>query len=899
MPRNHGKTKPIEVNGAKARTERASLTVEEREQVYRQIRERHSKTALQMAKDIHKRSGSDESEELLADAYRARIEDLLRLRMTVEAKALLAIVRERMPRVSPRLDVLDREVDLLEGRFEQIVAPLRDPELKLEERERIEMFIRQRVEDLPALAGVASLPADHPIRDAAKTVAAAFEAVTRGPAEPGLLALSEVSRRSPLSSWKGLIRAIDSYYRNETEECRRWLATIAADSVPARLLPAMHALCGNGAAGLSPAAKRLAEAVGDRGAALRQAAVVFDQAVAARKHKPILEAARKVMEAAGHLPAAERDRLRQHLVILCMKGSVLPSAIKQFLGAYKEDAYYLRMLALAMEDMGSGYAVLAWSDFRDLAIRDSDRWFAAGGPEDGALSLRMARLVERMPRDTVEDLVYDDGSMEPRALQRLRRLLSSPEPLFASACQADPSAECFQAWLDWAKKRSKPKNADDVAERWRKALPGDVRPLLHLVESAEERKAFKKSLTYLEEAEKLDGLNPAVRRASLRLLLAAALRHLGQGKAHLASGEIADILLLQEGPLRECTVLAYAVGWFCTALENDKAAMDEKAAALAQMVGVIGRHLLLMAIAEAAKAKAKLHLPEYDLKSSPPGELLAQTARICQLGELAGLHIPMQYGWNDDLVKHLQRPCVELDAAQLLALGEAALMDDAHELAYATSAAGLAIGKAAARFLFLRGRALPFWAFAQSRGCTAAAVALARQERDTELTGRILDWMHNSHRNSYGWMRGGGLAVRPIAEDLLSAILQEERERNTIPVERKYSSPRYHLQLTAHEAGGLEDSGGPEVEFEDGDEEDDWDEVEDEEPIPTVDLEAMLGSLFDLLPPGSVDRIDAAVAAGGNAMEEVKRIMAEMRKTPAPTAKARVPEQRSLFGEEE
>jgi hypothetical protein len=160
----------------------------------------HSKAALQLAKDLYKRWAAAESETLLVEAYTARIDDLLKLGMMVEAKALLAMVRERFPASLPRLAELGREISALDGRLEEVVGPLRDPNLSSEERERIETFIRQRVQDLPALAAVSSLPQDHPLRVAASALSAAFKAVTQGPVEDEILALPEVSRRSPLAS---------------------------------------------------------------------------------------------------------------------------------------------------------------------------------------------------------------------------------------------------------------------------------------------------------------------------------------------------------------------------------------------------------------------------------------------------------------------------------------------------------------------------------------------------------------------------------------------------------------------------------------------------------------------------------------------------------------------------
>jgi hypothetical protein len=52
---------------------------EEIERVRELIAGRHSKSALQLTKDIYKRCATAESEALLIDAYEARIGGLLRL----------------------------------------------------------------------------------------------------------------------------------------------------------------------------------------------------------------------------------------------------------------------------------------------------------------------------------------------------------------------------------------------------------------------------------------------------------------------------------------------------------------------------------------------------------------------------------------------------------------------------------------------------------------------------------------------------------------------------------------------------------------------------------------------------------------------------------------------------
>src|SRR5271167_2983792 len=71
---------------------------------------RHSKSAVDLAKALHKSCGTAESEVLLLYAYQCRMEGLLELGMAIEAKALLQLVSERFPASRLRLMGLQREI---------------------------------------------------------------------------------------------------------------------------------------------------------------------------------------------------------------------------------------------------------------------------------------------------------------------------------------------------------------------------------------------------------------------------------------------------------------------------------------------------------------------------------------------------------------------------------------------------------------------------------------------------------------------------------------------------------------------------------------------------------------------------------------------------------------------
>jgi hypothetical protein len=859
------------------------------ERVRELIAGRHSKAALQLAKDLYKRESTAESETLLVEAYRARIEDLIKAGMTVEAKALLAITRERFPKAVSGLELIEQELCVLDGRLDGIVGPLRNPELAEGERERIETTIRQRIHDLPALAAVPSLPPEHALRIAASAVTIAFQAVTEGPASDDLLTLPQVARRSPLASWKALVGAIACYYRREDVGCRKWLAAISGDSVPARLIPALTAMLDGKTGGpFSPAESRLIATAGDRGTALRSALAQLESAFASKKKQPVLDAVRMVMAASIGAEPSLRERLRQHIAVRCFAQHIQPGAAHSALGGTPRlDAYFYRLLARSLEEAGyvegSAEAVIVWEQFRREAIRE--RWFAAGGLEDGVLSLYMAEMVAKLPAHVVEEMSERKGSRRDHGEAAKDEHLPSAALLYERACQADASPEAFEAWLRWAQKQQDGKMADGVAERWRKARPAEIQPLLHLMESAERRDALKKSLKYLEEAEELDRLNPAVRRAKARLLVSAAIRHLRQHKAHLVPAEVEQLLAVPEVRQGDVSALAAALRWCSAVTDGDNGARQERERELIGTIGPVAADLLILALARAAGLSAGVSAPQFDARRTPPAELLAGAVRACLVGDWVGLSIPLFLSWTGKLIEAIHHSENAADAAQLLVLGEAAVCDFAREVAYAVSTAGLALGSAPARFLYLRARALPIWMEIRREGCLWAALGLARRERDAELSGKILDQLGER----FSW----DMQTDSVPAELLNEIFEEELKLKKFPTIPRDDQPRYAAQLISQTGGDCDcprcrtRRGEPVDDWDDEEDEDIWDE-EDFDGPPLKAIPEAIAAILDVLPLADRERILKAIENGADPLEIMGRIdQAVKRIAPGPRPPSR------------
>ena len=94
------------------------------------------KAALSQAKTYHRKTGTSESETILATVYIARIREMLAKGYTVEARTLLELVEERYRFPDGSLAELRAVMLLREDRINDLVAPLGDPDCPQAERLR-------------------------------------------------------------------------------------------------------------------------------------------------------------------------------------------------------------------------------------------------------------------------------------------------------------------------------------------------------------------------------------------------------------------------------------------------------------------------------------------------------------------------------------------------------------------------------------------------------------------------------------------------------------------------------------------------------------------------------------------------------------------------------------------
>jgi len=741
-----------------------------------------SKTALDLAKDLHKKEGSAASEILLIDAYLARIQALSDQNLAVEAKSLIAIVRERFPSARERLDALKATASAREGNLEELLRPLNDPALSAERRAAIEQFIQNQVRDLASLAGCAALPPEHGLRRAAAAIDNAFSVVTSGPVTDEQIALVEVSHRSPLAPWKLLIRAIACFYREQDKSCEECLAGIRPESAPGRLVPAMRAMLAakpgaksvaKPAGTLTPAETALATRTSVSLDELRGALAKLDGAFAhASQPGHVFKAVRAAVQACRKNAP---DLLAELQRTVFMRGEVAGLDVDRMIAALEgtppQDAGFFLDLSRTLERTGDSEDLFRACEFWDLFCQEAvrEKWFGERSLEMAALYLHMADVLGRMPPELLEEMQVPTGN----AASRERNYFQFPEELYERACRIDPHPEAFSRWLRWARRNSVGE-AENVARAWHKALPTAVEPLLFLMEEAEKRNAFPTALSYLDKAERIDAVNSTVRNARLRLLAADAIRHLKK-KPHLAEQRLAEIAALPQLRQGDRPAFPAAVRFLICLPSGDKQRIDE---ARLEVDGALGDSLaailFIFGCATLAKLQDRVFLPLPGELSEPqrsriPGSL----ARVLALARDFGFgrfQLPMPYFKATEA--EFPRASASLNIEQIRNLGELGLSTDHPGLAWAASTAGLERGgPTEAYFLLLRARALPAGNLERFDVLTAAAAELGRHHRDMEVVSQAVE----AGRDPF---EGGPLS---LTADQARDVLRREKESPAFP----------------------------------------------------------------------------------------------------------------------
>jgi len=763
------------------------------DEVNRLISKNKIKAAVGRAKLHHKRLGTAESELVLVDAYVARIREMMAKGFTVEAKTLLNLVRGRYNCPDHLIAELNGVIAIRQGSLDELVRPLDDPDCPQDKRAAIEKTIKNELIDLSLLAHCDALPAGHPLKTAALATAKAFARVTSGFVRDEEVALPAVSRRSPLAPWKILIRALASFYRHDDEICEKYLNAVDPESAPGRLVPLIRELiAGQSKVGLDKSSTFLAEKVVGNNKTTRDALERLDAVMAANKPRKLFKAVRKAVDACEQSCPELLVRLKQHVSIRSWMFDVDAEDVSRAMGGPSlKNAYFWLLHARAADIMGKYlWACALLEEFRKHALYEG--WFSEKSREVSVIYLYMVDLLGRLPAEDFEWLQsgfkreftgfesYYHGQ-QGSVLEALREDNPSavdmyflyPARLYRLASEIDPAADTFRQWLEWAENyTSHWKHSDAVATAWHAAIPDDSRPLLYLTTSAENRNAFKKALGYLEKAERIDGLNPDVKKARLRLLAATAIRHLKQKKTHLAQKDLAEIEAMPQFDEGDRPAFLVALKSVCAALDGQKSQLNRLNDALINLLEspVTAKVVMQGVLRACGLSDRQINLPAHTKAPMTSDDLSIALARGCQLGDDMGIPITIPLAYEKKLRNFFTTEDSLHDTATIRIIAETALRNKHFELAYAAAGVGLVKqGASTARFLLLRARSLPTWEIERQDDCLTAAIELARRERDLDLIDEAIELRRNGNRMPFGFSLFNGM----IGEDKPSMDAEE------------------------------------------------------------------------------------------------------------------------------
>jgi hypothetical protein len=777
-------------------------------EINRLISKGKAKAAVSKAKLYHKSHGTDKSEMILVDAYTARIREMIAKGYNVEAKTLLELIRERYNCPDRLLAELNGLIAIREGRVDELLRPLDDPGISPERRTTIERIIKNELVDLNLLVRSKVIASSHPLKTGAQAVAEAFAKVTSGSAQDVDIALPAISHRSPLASWKMLIKAIFYFYQHEDEKCEKYLQPVDPDSVPGRIVPLIREMIAgklNGNHGEKSLS--LVEKVTGNSQKARGALRMLDNALVANNSRTPFKAIRNAVKTCNRICPELVDKLKQHISIRSWMLGIETEGVNRAMGGSSlKNAYFWRLHARAAEIKGNYlWACAMLAEFRKHALYEG--WFSAKSEEEAAIYLYIADLLKRLPAEDFEWIQSEFESEfrgfgsyyrnQPRsAVEAVRKDNGSPsdtyflypEHLYRLAGEINPTAGTYRQWLEWVENHTSHwKKSDAVALAWQAAFPDDTRPLLYLMKSAEKRNALKKALGYLDTAERIDGINPDVKRARLRLLVATAVRHLKQKKTHLAQNDITAIERLPQSCEGDRPAFVVALKSVCAMIDEDE---SERVRWNRELSTLLVYPLAAKVVLQGLSADCGLSGRQNKLPASADDpladyDLVTAMARGCRLGDDMGITvaIPQKYGKKIKDFFTTEDSLPGTDTIRIIA--ETALKNKNFELAYTAAGAGLSQrGVAVARFLLLRARSLPPWEMDRQNDCITAAIELARRERDLDLIDEAIDLRQNGNGLPFGFsifntLIGSGKSSMETEE--LNEVLQREKEAREYP----------------------------------------------------------------------------------------------------------------------
>ena len=773
------------------------------EKIRRKIAGGKSQTALKEAKILAKEHPGPLAEEVLFEAYRARVWDLDGRGKAREARELLEHARSAFPKREKDWAALVQELAWRGGDVRSLLRQWADPGLSRGEREALAGRLEKYILDPGALPRAGILPRGDPLLQAARAVSRALEEAASGRLSRGAReGLRLVGRRSPLSPWRNFVLALDAFSREADGEALSHLERIPPGAAPAPLGKILRCLLGQAQERPPslPAVEELLSKVTSWDPFYRFELRKLEKAVSQRMVSKMLPLFRELCKALGR----ESPELGLRLLDWMLRGEAKEEFFlsqEQF-RAQAERFLPKREVHLLFSNSSMGDEIETYLDRLEwLAGEDGNQPFPVSSDQELAVVMEWsAPLAGKFQEQITEHWLFwfkgppvidpydpepgmkkylDQDDEEGRLLARVFTLqkalfLRLAEKtgwkwiskdwgeifrLFAFALH--PKEERFRENLEEARRRGSRKEILPVLEKWRLFFPESVDPWLESARNELERSAYKKAAAFLEKARALDPRDERVKEIHFQILLRRVERHLRNQKPHLFRADLEEMeeaFGLETGPRR---IYLGAARCLLGKLEGRK--IEEELEDLARVAG--GR----VEAVEAFTMAKVLSWPEgRNVQVRPAGETTAEsTASLLRLLRLARSWTVEPFYLVEPSSRNEFPSPAELPDGEddLLLLCEFAEEKNLYDLLFAAAGKGLLhSGPLLPRFLMYR-----FLALARSCGMRPAW---------RELTGTVRFFLRKLPDEEVGAMLGGWETRKqgaPLTLEKAEAVLKEER----------------------------------------------------------------------------------------------------------------------------
>jgi len=493
------------------------------------IVQRRGHKALGLAKLLRKHPAySSEHHPLVARAYETRLAEMLAAGQTREAEELTRMLAETQPQIISGLSPETALRTEISGARGVVLLARYGTDAGL--TAATDRLIIRECRNPRILAENPHLPENHPLKAEASSIMLAWRELEENKTGGGFKSmLASVGRRSPLVGWRLFVQALAAFYGRRDNEARACLEKIPDDSCVRRLAAALQRML-SGAAPEGGHERALHARI--FGGSIRHYLAEIDALVEKRRFS---DARRRMGELSVRpIWQGKTGLLKEITARLFVRIGALPD--KDQWDDFDLPIPRVKMNALEFESN------VRAKFLRNMDVpRDWERLMQISQPPLG--NLEKALVYNHMARIEIE--IGKGPSMDNENIEHMpdfdlpdeREVYELTREYWRKSAEQLPLRDVYGEWARQARIYSTGE-AETVLRRWRSDFPDDERPLLELISISREKQDTGKTIEYFDALDRVARGRPDVEALRYFIRLDSAARHLAEGNAELASGEL-------------------------------------------------------------------------------------------------------------------------------------------------------------------------------------------------------------------------------------------------------------------------------------------------------------------------------------------------------------------------